>query len=223
MKDCEQCAIDSRPILAKQLMLTSICTAPPSLFLCFACIPAAMATNKIRMDFIESEMAKRYRRDNSTEVAMHDTPSAAEPKAAALSSADLPQREPASLGKLHEIDLGHETTLQNIARTEAATKRLAGDGDQSPPTEQSSGPKMAPANGDQKTWRNRKRRTSEDIERDRLVEEVLRESKCESSLRFMILHWDQIYLGGFSSFSKSFALTYMSIFSGCLRGARRGR
>ncbi|PYH28743.1 telomere length and silencing 1 family protein [Aspergillus neoniger CBS 115656] len=135
--------------------------------------------DKHMMDFIESEMAKRYRRDNSTEVAMHDTPSATEPKAAALSSADLPQREPASLGKLHEIDLGHETTLQNIARTEAATKRLAGDGDPSPPTEQSSGPKMAPANGDQKTWRNRKRRTSEDIERDRLVEEVLRESKLD--------------------------------------------
>ncbi|CAK48903.1 hypothetical protein AnigIFM59636_010573 [Aspergillus niger] len=151
----------------------------PSLFPCFACAPAAMATNKIRMDFIESEMAKRYRRDMPTEIAMHDTPSATEPKAAALSSADLPQRGPASLGKLHEIDLGHETKLQNIARTEAATKRLAGDGGQTPPTEQSPGPKMAPANGDQKTWRNRKRRTSEDIERDRLVEEVLRESKLD--------------------------------------------
>ncbi|GKZ33243.1 hypothetical protein AbraIFM66950_003039 [Aspergillus brasiliensis] len=136
--------------------------------------------DKHMMDFIESEMAKRYRRDMSTEIAMHDTPSATEPKAAALSSSDLPQREPASLGKLHEIDLGHETTLQNIARTEAATKRLAGDDDQTPHTEQQdAASKMAPANGDQKTWRNRKRRTSEDIERDRLVEEVLRESKLD--------------------------------------------
>ena len=90
-------------------------------------------------------------------------------------SSELPQREPASLGKLHEIDLGQEARLRNIARTEAATKRLTTDGEVV-----TSDMETAPAapTKHEKRWRNRKRRNSEDVERDRLVEEVLRESKC---------------------------------------------
>uniref|UniRef100_A0A093VLQ4 Uncharacterized protein n=1 Tax=Talaromyces marneffei PM1 TaxID=1077442 RepID=A0A093VLQ4_TALMA len=77
------------------------------------------------------------------------------------------KREPATLGKLHEIDLGQETKLQNIARTEAATRRMAGES-----------PDAVEEVGKSKSWRNR-RRNREDIERDRLVEEVLRESKLD--------------------------------------------
>ncbi|KAF7116083.1 hypothetical protein CNMCM5793_004004 [Aspergillus hiratsukae] len=89
------------------------------------------------------------------------------------------QREPASLGKLHEIDLGQETKLQNIARTEAATRRLVGDDRGASPAYEDSIPSIAASGKDGKPWRNRKRRNSEDIERDRLVEEVLRESKLD--------------------------------------------
>ncbi|OOF90767.1 hypothetical protein ASPCADRAFT_10219 [Aspergillus carbonarius ITEM 5010] len=135
--------------------------------------------DKHMMAYIESEMAKRHRRNMSTEIATVDTPPKTEPGTTTLSSTDLPQREPASLGKLHEIDLGHEAKLQNIARTEAATRRLAGDDGQYPIAGQESSSKMDPVGGDQRPWRNRKRRTSEDIERDRLVEEVLRESKLD--------------------------------------------
>ncbi|KAL5363964.1 hepatocellular carcinoma-associated antigen 59-domain-containing protein [Aspergillus floccosus] len=130
------------------------------------------------MAYIESEMAKRYRHNmpiDSTEpdaAAAYDAGSGA---GGTQPSSDLPLREPASMGKLHEIDLGQEARLHNIARTEEATKRLVRDeadgssaDDRAQSTEKTDKP-----------WRGRKRRTSEDIKRDRLVEEVLRESKLD--------------------------------------------
>ncbi|KAF9887587.1 hypothetical protein FE257_009799 [Aspergillus nanangensis] len=96
-----------------------------------------------------------------------------------LSFSNLPRREPASLGKLHEIDLGQEAKLYNIARTEAATRRLVGDEIDSPSADDNQLSKPVSSEKGRPSWRNRKRRTSEDIERDRLVEEVLRESKLD--------------------------------------------
>ncbi|KAG2024931.1 hypothetical protein GB937_003153 [Aspergillus fischeri] len=96
-----------------------------------------------------------------------------------LSTTVALQREPASLGKLHEIDLGQEAKLQNIARTEAATRRLVGDDRDVSPANEDSTSSIAASGKDGRPWRNRKRRNSEDIERDRLVEEVLRESKLD--------------------------------------------
>jgi hypothetical protein len=124
-------------------------------------------TNNIRMEYIESELARRQNRtqaDNDLSATSRLIQSDADDS---FSNA-FSKREPATLGKLHEIDLGQETKLQNIARTEAATWRMAGE---SPDAVDEVG-----KNG--KPWRNR-RRNSEDIERDRLVEEVLRESKRE--------------------------------------------
>ena len=77
------------------------------------------------MTYIESEMAKRNQRAMPMDAVDSDAIGTKEASGAPPSS-DLPQREPASLGKLHEIDLGQETKLENIARTEAATRRLAG-------------------------------------------------------------------------------------------------
>lgn len=119
------------------------------------------------MEYIESELARRKNRTQANEensatgrLNQSDTNDS-------FSNA-FSKREPATLGKLHEIDLGHETKLQNIARTEAATRRMAG--------EYPGAVEEVGRNG--KPWRHR-RRNSEDIERDRLVEEVLRESKRE--------------------------------------------
>lgn len=126
-------------------------------------------TNNIRMEYIESELARRQNRteaNNETSAASRLNQSDANDS---FSNA-FSKREPATIGKLHEIDLGQETKLQNIARTEAATRRMAG--------ETSGAVEEVGRNG--KPWRNR-RRNSEDIERDRLVEEVLRESKREFS------------------------------------------
>lgn len=143
------------------------------LLLCRFASRYAAATNKIRMNYIESEMAKRYRHvpTDPPDFSMYH----ANETAGRQPPSELPQREPASLGKLHEIDLGQEAKLRNIARTEAATKRLTTDGE-IVTSDQEAAP--APPTKDEKPRRNRKRRNSEDLERDRLVEEVLRESKC---------------------------------------------
>ncbi|KAL4927426.1 telomere length and silencing 1 family protein [Aspergillus undulatus] len=124
--------------------------------------------DKHMMAYIESEMAKRNSRGGLGAVS-GSVPAAQSEANNHPSTSDLPGREPASLGKLHEIDLGQEAKLHNIARTEEATKRLNGEDDE--PSAESL-PSSKPS-------RYRKRRTSEDIQRDRLVEEVLRESKLD--------------------------------------------
>ncbi|KAI4124681.1 MAG: hypothetical protein LQ338_004681 [Usnochroma carphineum] len=89
--------------------------------------------------------------------------------------ADLAKhRQPAALGKLHEIDLGPDATLRNIARTEAAKRRLEGG---EPEVEESTGKVRLRKDG--KPWRGRRRRNSNDVKRDKLVEEVMKESRLE--------------------------------------------
>lgn len=88
-------------------------------------------------------------------------------------------RQPAALGKLHEIDLGPDAKLRNIARTEAAKKRLEG-GEEAEVDERGSGKLRLRRDG--KPWRGRRRRNSEDVKRDKLVEEVMRESRRKHSL-----------------------------------------
>ncbi|PKY02915.1 hypothetical protein P168DRAFT_319458 [Aspergillus campestris IBT 28561] len=133
--------------------------------------------DKHMMAYIESEMAKRFQHNLPADKLDSDT-RAPNDRHAPAPSLNLPQRQPASLGKLHEIDLGQETKLQNIARTEAATRHFATDEGQPQYTEVA-GPSRDAAGKSEQPWRNRKRRTSEDIERDRLVEEILRESKLD--------------------------------------------
>lgn len=77
------------------------------------------------------------------------------------------------MGKLMEIDLGPEAVQRNIERTEEATRRLQ-NGEL---LEQEMQPKGR---------RGRKRRTSEDIRRDKLVEEILKESRREFIIPFIL-------------------------------------
>ncbi|KAE8336201.1 hypothetical protein BDV24DRAFT_113803 [Aspergillus arachidicola] len=128
------------------------------------------------MAYIETEMAKRHQHTVPTDDS--DGPLVGESDTAP-STTVLPQREPASLGKLHEIDLGQETKLHNIARTEAATRKLARDDEYEHLNQGGSFFKAAPMGKNEGLWRHQKRRTSEDVKRDRLVEEVLRESKLD--------------------------------------------
>ena len=127
------------------------------------------------MAYIESEMAKRYRRspqpENDEDNQLDSTQVVDKPSMTGQSL----ERQPASLGRLHEIDLGEEAKLRNIARTEAATRKLTDDEPWGLGEPQANRPGTEEK---EKAWRNRKRRNSADIERDRLVEEVLRESKC---------------------------------------------
>ncbi|CAG8904514.1 unnamed protein product [Penicillium egyptiacum] len=133
-----------------------------------------MWANEIRMAFIDSEMAKRYQPESRPD---NSGPNQAtqEEAAGGLSVSGHQTREPASLGKLHEIDLGQEATLRNIARTEAVTRQMAEKGELPTSVDHAT----SGTGPDGKSWRNRKQRTDADIARDRLVEEVLRESKLE--------------------------------------------
>lgn len=134
------------------------------------------------MDYIESEMAKRHERNLPSDTRAPNTDDDYNGVGGIIkgpSGDQLPERQPASLGKLHEIDLGPDAKLRNIARTEAAAKRLVGD-ERPPEEEEEEAPaKKVRLGKDGKPWRGRKRRNSEDIKRDQLVEEVMRESKCK--------------------------------------------
>jgi len=75
------------------------------------------------------------------------------------------------MGKLHEVDLGPLASARNIERTRAEQKKLDGTY-----VEQEAIPKVRLGrNG--KPRRQPKRRNSEDLRRDQMVEAVLRESK----------------------------------------------
>ncbi|KAF9634598.1 hypothetical protein BFW01_g5493 [Lasiodiplodia theobromae] len=127
--------------------------------------------DKHMMAYIDSKMAEMRegeRRAAAAEAATDATYSQQQPSSAAPSfpSNGSRQRQPAGMGKLMEIDLGPEAVQRNIERTEEATRRLQ-NGEL---LEQEMQPKGR---------RGRKRRTSEDIRRDKLVEEILKESRLE--------------------------------------------
>ncbi|KAH0536910.1 hypothetical protein FGG08_006248 [Glutinoglossum americanum] len=132
-----------------------------------------MDVNKHMMAYIDSEMARRCE-GNST------TPQPEAGNVASFVTRDqvnavaVPplQRQPAALGKLHEIDLGPDSTRTNIERTVKMLEN--GEKLEEIPTQG-----KVRLGKDGKPWRGRKRRTSEDIQRDKLVEEVLRESRLE--------------------------------------------
>ena len=123
------------------------------------------------MAYIDSELAKRSQQINSS-----NTPSPNQ--TLSLHSASIEparNRQPAALGKLHEIDLGPDAKLRNIARTEAA---ISGDAPDETPPPKPPRPRIG-RNGKIYIPRPRKRRNSKDIARDQIVDQVLRETRLE--------------------------------------------
>ncbi|KAK5018283.1 hypothetical protein LTR39_001072 [Cryomyces antarcticus] len=132
--------------------------------------------DKHMMAYVDSEMARlRHKGAFAPDQTQEPTFARQQGTAGLLGEAHRP-RQPAGLGKLQEIDLGPDATLRNIARTEAATRRL--ENGQVDEIEAPVGKVRLGKDG--KPWRGRKRRNSEDVKRDKLVEEVLRESKRKS-------------------------------------------
>ena len=123
------------------------------------------------MAYIDSELAKRTHENHTTSIYSHNGHELS-PNGALLDA--TVQRQPAALGKLHEIDLGPDATLRNIARTEAAQRKLEGI---EPEVDESTGSVRLRRDGKPYGWR--RRRNSNDIKRDKLVEDVMRESKLE--------------------------------------------
>ncbi|CAG8954231.1 hypothetical protein HYFRA_00005851 [Hymenoscyphus fraxineus] len=135
--------------------------------------------NKHMMAYIDSEIAKRRLGEMhiSTPISASDHAGDAGAAPAGKAIAEV-NRQPAALGKLHEIDLGDEARDKNVAMTNRATRRLNGECI----TEESAGskkPAKVRLGRDGKPWRGKKRRGSDDIRRDQLVDEILRENKLE--------------------------------------------
>lgn len=82
-------------------------------------------------------------------------------------------------GKLQEVDLGEEVRMRNANMTEQARRRLAGEAIED---DDSDSRKRVRLGKDGKPWRGRKRRGSDDVKRDQLVEELMRENRRRSHL-----------------------------------------
>ncbi|KAF3017165.1 hypothetical protein E8E14_011686 [Neopestalotiopsis sp. 37M] len=132
--------------------------------------------NKHMMEFIESEIAKR----KSTATPDHGNSTLPAPSSEAATTTTDKQPEPPKhvhlQSKLQEIDLGDEVRSRNEAMTELARRRLQGEVVEE---EQSGRPKKVRLGRDGKPWRPRNRRNSDDIKRDQLVEEIMRESRLD--------------------------------------------
>lgn len=153
-------------------------------------------TDRGRMAYIDSELAKR-RAVEGAHAVPSDSASGIAATAVAMSAAisaqsapgttlpsharnkDPTQRQPATIGKLQEIDLGDEARNRNIERTNNARRRM--DGEIVEEVVQGGKKKKVRLNRDGSVWVPRKRRGSEDIKRDQLVEAVLRENRCRFS------------------------------------------
>lgn len=76
-----------------------------------------------------------------------------------------------------EIDLGDEARSRNEALTERARRKLQGEAIED--EEQAGRPRKVRLGKDGKPWRSRNRRNSDDVRRDQLVEEILRENRLD--------------------------------------------
>lgn len=86
-------------------------------------------------------------------------------------------------GKLHEIDLGAEARARNVAMTERATQRLRGAGGDD--ANGGGGGLSEGGSGTERLGRDgkplrRKRRASDDLKRDQMVEQFLHENRSTS-------------------------------------------
>jgi len=130
--------------------------------------------NKHMMAYIDSEIEKR-RTDGPPKVPTK-TAAPAAPNASWQPKKDIDVRTNLQQqGKLLEVDLGEEARLKNIELTDLARRRLAGEEIkvEEPPKKIRLGP-------DGKPWRSKKKgKTEEEIKREKMVEDVLRETRLE--------------------------------------------
>ena len=145
-------------------------------------------TDDTRMAYIDSELARRRSAEAhahthtqvSTQPQAHNTTASSSSNGRGTTHPQHRKeaealRQPATLGKLQEIDLGAEVRDRNVLQTERARRRLIGE--EVADEEEERKPVKVRLGPDGKPWRGRKRRASEDVRRDRLVEDVLRENR----------------------------------------------
>ncbi|KAL1862695.1 hypothetical protein VTK73DRAFT_6685 [Phialemonium thermophilum] len=142
--------------------------------------------NKHMEEYVESELARRQRhaRERAEAAEAQAQAQDLQPHGAAALDDQLMAPQPAKQGKLFEIDLGAESRARTAEMTELARRRLQGNavgesGEADSSSVAAPGSKGSRLGRDGKPLRTRERRNSEDIKRDQLVEEFLRENKLE--------------------------------------------
>ncbi|KAI1338555.1 hypothetical protein F5Y15DRAFT_386232 [Xylariaceae sp. FL0016] len=144
---------------------------------------AGELVNKHMEEYIEAELAKRHTVAPDQTFSVPGHPSSSRVPGIAdtnskMNTADGKNKDPARHtalnGELMEIDLGDEVRSRN----EAMTRRIL-RGEAVEAEEQIGRPKKVRLGRDGKPWRSRNRRTSDDVKRDQLVEEILRENRLD--------------------------------------------
>lgn len=150
-------------------------------------------TDEGRMAYIDSELAKRRALEGAhTQISSTSqigfSRGSSENKSTLKEPADI-QRQPAALGKLQEVDLGDDARSRNVELTNRAKRILDGEPITDDPNGKGKGkPGKVRLGPDGKPWRSRKRRGSEDVARDKLVEAVFRENRCTIHTQLLSLH-----------------------------------
>ncbi|TLD23174.1 hypothetical protein PspLS_07345 [Pyricularia sp. CBS 133598] len=139
--------------------------------------------NRHMEEYIESELARRKQAmgettttASSSTATPHDRRQESDQAGASGSTtggllAETPA-QPATRGKLQEVDLGQEMRERNVVETERAAKRLRGEETGDDGAEAGEADRGKPA--------KRNRRPSEDALRDKMVEQFLLENKMEN-------------------------------------------
>ncbi|TGJ82259.1 hypothetical protein E0Z10_g6490 [Xylaria hypoxylon] len=133
--------------------------------------------NKHMEEYIEAELSRRhYIASDAQGLRSSNQPGGS--TAHNKSTADKGEEKHTALtGKLFEVDLGDEVRNRNAAMTDRARRKLQGLSVEE--EENAERPKKIRLGRDGKPWRQRNRRNSDDIKRDQLVEEILRENRLD--------------------------------------------
>ncbi|KAI2638077.1 hypothetical protein GGS21DRAFT_488783 [Xylaria nigripes] len=133
--------------------------------------------NKHMEQYIEAELAKRHSMTSDSRKSQ----SSSQPDGRTVQNefaTDMGEGKHTALtGKLFEVDLGDEVRSRNEAMTDRARRKLQGLA-----VEDEDGAdraKKVRLGRDGKPWRPKNRRNSDDIKRDQLVEDIMRESKLD--------------------------------------------
>ncbi|KAG7114050.1 hypothetical protein HYQ44_008752 [Verticillium longisporum] len=137
--------------------------------------------NKHMMEYIEAKLSNRPSPPTPAPAAGAQS----EPRAPSAPSSRPPRLDeiPGAAimqGRLTEVDLGDEARARNIAMTEAARRLQAAPSDPTDAGAPGQRARKKPRLGrDGKPLRQRNRRTSDDVARDKMVEDFLRENRLD--------------------------------------------
>ncbi|KAI1498865.1 hypothetical protein F5X99DRAFT_308616 [Biscogniauxia marginata] len=142
---------------------------------------AVELVNQHMTEYIEAELARRHAATAHTQFSSQGR-SSSQPNSSTtstgLANVKQPDKNRALLGKLMEVDLGEEARSRNEAMTDRAWRKLRGEAIEEEEDEAARSTKVR-LGKDGKPWRPRNRRNSDDIKRDQLVEELLRENRLD--------------------------------------------